>query len=860
MNSSRAVVPWNPDSNKVVAKIPENSRPESGKWAVVVLNALLSPSPGRTLDRMYTSLGTALEKQANRAAYTLGLGPHVIAQKIKSYFGNGEERIQQLELLRTSVPPKLEKKCLKLMKYTLPAESTSTQCQAFKDIIDLVALFPGLRRVFLGGKLPHDASTEAISAIWDRPTLPDEEWVFWKLLAATSLSNTSVSMTLEESTVPQWTACQDNELSVIERLWVEYESSSSKYASALCIRYLGGILDLPGFWAVMGGVHSDVARKLCGEMVQVLKDIGVDVLVLGLFDDSEPPFDYYGIDFMASRILDGLFNWFEKLDQEDWPVQPWYESFTEFLRLLRMPRASELLPNASACATNTFEDILPAVHRTSGLNVMANGDHAVVGNEETTHSHSLADLEYDCDTAPSLHSEISSQNEEHCIHSCSEDEGDSGSQVCDMESVKGIPSEPDISCASNFELDDTQLDEPGCDVYNGQKLESELDTWQNSDFDNAEMHETAWMQNLPSHSISYPSPQTQRKKAEEWKMIFLQNQRELGNDHPDTLWAMENLGNMYYLLGDYRSATDLRVVILEKQKILLGEDHPDTLRSMNAMGSAYYQLGEFKKAEEVEIALVKKCMQFLGEDNPDTLRSMCNLASTYRQLCRYTEAENLQEKVLEKQKQAQGEEHPQTLQIMRFLAETYSQQGKFKDAAELVVLALQRQRKILDEDHPDILQTMSRLASAYFHLGQVKKAEELELLLWEKYKRVLGADHPTTLQVMEDLARTYSELNQLSIAEAFAVGALEKQIKILGDGHYDTVFTMSTLAEICMKQGQFERAAELYVPFIEKWKKLFGDNHVETVWAMHNLASTYRSLGQLQDAEELEQLLREQEV
>jgi hypothetical protein len=86
---------------------------------VLMLNGL-SPSPGRTLGRVYTSLGKVLETQANRAAYSFGLGPHVVAQKIKSHFGNGEERVLRLESLHTSIPPKLEKGCCKLMKYALP--------------------------------------------------------------------------------------------------------------------------------------------------------------------------------------------------------------------------------------------------------------------------------------------------------------------------------------------------------------------------------------------------------------------------------------------------------------------------------------------------------------------------------------------------------------------------------------------------------------------------------------------------------------------------------------------------------------------------------------------------------------------
>jgi hypothetical protein len=118
MQVSDALVRWDPHSNRAVAKTEEN-RPEGRRWALM-LNGFLFPSPGRTLDRVYTSLGKLLETKANRAAYSFGLGPHVVAQKIKSYFGNGAKRVLQLESLHTSIPPKLEKRCHKLMRFALP--------------------------------------------------------------------------------------------------------------------------------------------------------------------------------------------------------------------------------------------------------------------------------------------------------------------------------------------------------------------------------------------------------------------------------------------------------------------------------------------------------------------------------------------------------------------------------------------------------------------------------------------------------------------------------------------------------------------------------------------------------------------
>ncbi|KAJ7885975.1 hypothetical protein B0H14DRAFT_3431603 [Mycena olivaceomarginata] len=116
---ANALVLWNP---LPVVRLEESSRPRGGMWAVI-RNAILSPSPGRTLDQFYTALGTVLEKQANHAAHALGLGPHV------------------LDDLRTSVPPQLEKRCFKLLKYTLPTESANTQRQSFKYIVNLSLSF-----------------------------------------------------------------------------------------------------------------------------------------------------------------------------------------------------------------------------------------------------------------------------------------------------------------------------------------------------------------------------------------------------------------------------------------------------------------------------------------------------------------------------------------------------------------------------------------------------------------------------------------------------------------------------------------------------------------------------------------------
>ncbi|KAJ7875157.1 hypothetical protein B0H14DRAFT_2568928 [Mycena olivaceomarginata] len=205
-----------------------------------------------------------------------------------------------------------------------------------------------------------------ISALWNRPTgSSDNDWTFWQSFAATCLSDTDISTMLEGSTVWTYAIPSNTESILIE---------PSSCARAMCMRYLGGILDLTGFWSEMRNVHAHVANKLCLATIRVLKDIGVDILTLGPIHESVPPFDYDGVDSLATTLLMSFSGWFKKLNQEEWSVQPWYDTLCQLVRLLQMPRAAEMLPQSSGYATTISEDILPIGYRNTELN--ATGVHS----------------------------------------------------------------------------------------------------------------------------------------------------------------------------------------------------------------------------------------------------------------------------------------------------------------------------------------------------------------------------------------------------------------------------------------------------------------------------------------------------
>ncbi|KAF7334934.1 hypothetical protein MVEN_02243100 [Mycena venus] len=779
MASSLALIPWNqPDANQAVATIHGNSRPNGGRWALV-LKAILSPSPGRTLDRMYTSLGDILERQANRAAYTLGHGPHVVANKIKVYFGNSEERVQRLELLRSSVPPKLEKKCLKLMKYTQPTESADTQCRAFKDVVHLVTLFPGLRVIFLRAKfLEGQTSVDAITALYNRDFVAiNAEWEFWRTFAAGCLSDSDIGAMLEERRICELAIC-DEGLSLVERLLIESNSS------------------------------------LCYEMFRMLNDMGVDILTLGSMDESEPQFDYEGIDLLATVILDGLSTWCSTLDRGDWALQAWWNNYRQFVQLLRMPRAAELLPQSSGRAAS-IQDLLPTSYQDAKLNVTVDGENIKGTAPHTRHDTPLADLHCRNNSTTSVHTKISDQDDAQDLDSDLKDCGDAHS------TDSGVPSENGTHVLSAPEKEgydsETQFD----DAQDVQDFECKKDISQGSNWNgnsnraDSDMTRIAGPERL-ENSIPHPSLEVWRREAEDRKIILHQLQLELGEDRPETLEAMENLASTQYKLGDYRSARDfkLRVVVLEKRRIVLGEDHPDTVTTMENLGTTYERLGDFKHAESLLIQVLEKRREVQGEENPQTLWTMGKLASTYRNLGRFKEAEKLQVQVLKKQREAVGEDHPDTLDTMSNLANACCQSGQLNEAEILLIQVLKTRKEILGEAHPDTLRTMGYLGVTYLDSGRLHAAEELLVAAVGKQRTVLGEDHPDTLRTMGNLVWTYHS------------------------------------------QGQFERAQELGVVVLKKKKRqILGDDHPSTKWTMRSLVTAYRSLNKVLDAEELEALL-----
>jgi Tetratricopeptide repeat len=81
--------------------------------------------------------------------------------------------------------------------------------------------------------------------------------------------------------------------------------------------------------------------------------------------------------------------------------------------------------------------------------------------------------------------------------------------------------------------------------------------------------------------------------------------------------------------GDWVTAEQLELQVMDIRKKLLGLEHPDTLSSMGNLASTYYNQGRWNEAEQLELQVMDMRKKLLGPEHPATLSSMGNLAGTY---------------------------------------------------------------------------------------------------------------------------------------------------------------------------------------------------------------------------------------
>jgi serine/threonine protein kinase/Tfp pilus assembly protein PilF len=281
------------------------------------------------------------------------------------------------------------------------------------------------------------------------------------------------------------------------------------------------------------------------------------------------------------------------------------------------------------------------------------------------------------------------------------------------------------------------------------------------------------------------------------------------------------LADLYRTIGLYDAAMPLQASALATRRRVLGEEHPDTLTAMNNMGFLLQGQGKLDQAEPYFREALEKRRRVLGEEHPDTLISINNMGFLLQDQGKLDQAELYYREALEKRRRVLGEEHPQTLNSINNMGRLLLAQGKLDQAEPYYREALEKRRRVLGEEHPDTLISINNMGRLLQPQGRLDQAEPYFREALEKRRRVLGEEHPSTLNSINNMGSLLQAQGKLDQAEPYLREALEKRRRVLGEEHPDTLASVSSMVRLNVDQSKPREALDLATPYEPAARKKF---------------------------------------
>lgn len=316
----------------------------------------------------------------------------------------------------------------------------------------------------------------------------------------------------------------------------------------------------------------------------------------------------------------------------------------------------------------------------------------------------------------------------------------------------------------------------------------------------------------------------------------LATRRELlGDEHPQTLDALNNLSTALQNQGRASEALPLLEEVVEARRRVEGDGQASTLTSMSNLGGVLIDLGRSAEALPLYREALEKRQRTLGPDNTHTLTSISNLATLLWELGEREEAMTLYREALDKRRRVLGDEHPHTLSSLSSLGAALRDEGKFSESLVLLRDALEKRRRVLGEVHPQTLTSMRNLGSTLASAGETVEGEALMREGLATQRRLLGADHPSTLASLNNLASFLIQQDRTDEAAPMCVESLERQRRVLGPNHPSTLTASSVMGYLLLRQGKPEEAEPYVRAALAISVRVNGESHQATLTYRHNL-------------------------
>jgi tetratricopeptide (TPR) repeat protein/predicted Ser/Thr protein kinase len=283
-------------------------------------------------------------------------------------------------------------------------------------------------------------------------------------------------------------------------------------------------------------------------------------------------------------------------------------------------------------------------------------------------------------------------------------------------------------------------------------------------------------------------------------------ERELGEDDPELVEVILELGELRRAQGRHDDAALHVARALRMASALYGEEHPRVAAVLAARAKLEVTKGEYDAALEDDARAHSLLDQALGPDHPRVASVVSSLGRVHYAQGEYDEAHRYQVQALEAYERSRGARHPDVVEVLRELGAVETRRGNWDAARGHLERALEVQEQTLGLDHPNA-------AQVYGVLGILAKSERKpELALDYNVRalrireRSLGPDHTHIGYDCNNIGDSLRALGRLDDAAHYLERARDIMSDRLGPEHVHVGFPLSNLGRAYLQLDRPEDA------------------------------------------------------
>ncbi len=293
----------------------------------------------------------------------------------------------------------------------------------------------------------------------------------------------------------------------------------------------------------------------------------------------------------------------------------------------------------------------------------------------------------------------------------------------------------------------------------------------------------------------------------------------------------------YAGLGLFSEAVPVYERALSIRRSINGENHPETWWAMAQLGSVVADVEDFTRADSLLSLAHHGLIATYGPDHDRTLTCQTNYALLLTYSGKLEDAELLTKDALHRRRHQSGDLDRQTLTLENNLALVYLRQDRYADAEPLLASSVSRLEQVLGTNHPDVLVAYSNLVTLYVQTQRLDEAERYARRALESQREILGPSHYDALAALNNLAYIQNAKGDVESASRSYAEALSLALASIPDNELFLAIVRGNYGETLSKLAEFENATPLLHESLRTFGRLLGENDPRTQRAIGRLVS-----------------------